>query len=280
MEESANEEYENELIRKSQLKNFAIENSFPSLNRNFTKASIAASISNNALSERQNLKKRTKSQIETSNDSYQEVYVYRDVTRDVAEGVYYNLINSATDIYNKNIDFKKLGFDLAEVFKRSLKKKRDFSVGNTLKQKNRTPIEFSIGDTEYSDINLSNDVSVKGSKPSKGKNKQYETQFKSDKSALLTTIERHKNALQRKFNKSTIHQLSPMTLELKTSHTPVKLKIDGTTTPEIELKNISQVTGKNQSGKISIISKNKFDTSFKILDSLPSLDRKNYETLS
>ena len=57
------------------------------------------------------------------NDSYQEVYVYRDVTREVVEEVYFKLINTATNIFNRNIDFKKMGYDLGEVFKRTLKGK-------------------------------------------------------------------------------------------------------------------------------------------------------------
>ena len=65
------------------------------------------------------------------NDSYQEVYVYRDVTREVVEEVYFKLINTATNIFNRNIDFKKMGYDLGEVFKRTLKGKSSICLSKS-----------------------------------------------------------------------------------------------------------------------------------------------------
>ena len=146
LEDSRTEQKENEIVRMSQLKNFTIENSLPSLNRDPTCTTI-------------NIQKRNKSVMDDPNRSYQEIYVYRDVSQDIAESVYYRLINYSTEIYNKNIEFKKLGFDLEAVFNRCLKMKRDISAISLKKNKKSIlPPEFKIDDSDYSDFDYKGDV--------------------------------------------------------------------------------------------------------------------------
>lgn len=222
LEEAANEEYENEVIRRSQLKNFAIENSLPSLNRNFAKSSLT--VSNKAMTERLNPTKRSKSQLKTgNNESYQEIYVYREVTKDIVENVYYRLINNATAIFNQNIDFKKMGYGLGEVFDRAMKRRKDKALSIFDKSKPQNlPHEVDLENMSYADPE-----SVRGSKSvinklpinkSQVRDYRYGDNFKLKSDVLLSAnkldFDKRKHSLQRKFNNSTIQYAPPTMLEL------------------------------------------------------------------
>lgn len=157
LEDSRTEQRENEIVRRSQLKNFTIENSLPSLNGDPTW--VTMNTSKVDLSDIKSIHKRNKSVIEDLNKSYQEIYVYRDVPQEIVESVYYRLINYSTEIYNKNIEFKKLGFDLEAVFNRCLKMKKDASSISIKKNKRTSlPPEFKVDDSDYSELNYKGEV--------------------------------------------------------------------------------------------------------------------------
>lgn len=86
LEDAASEERESEIISKSQFKNFAIENSFPSLNRDATSLTISLSKSGKI---KNNHRLKAHGSLDTRHTRYQEIYVYRDVNQETAENAYY-----------------------------------------------------------------------------------------------------------------------------------------------------------------------------------------------
>jgi hypothetical protein len=121
LEDVVSEERETEVIRRSQV-NITIENSAPSLIRDMTSLTIPG-FKNHKVKERQKL--QAQDSIDTRNTGYQDIYVYRDVTLEAAESAYYKLINNAANIFNKNVSFKKMGYELQAVFNRALSKKQE-----------------------------------------------------------------------------------------------------------------------------------------------------------
>lgn len=142
LEDATNEEKEQEIHRKGLLKNFTIENSLPSLARDLTVTTVPTL--NNDLAYKNSKK------FGEDPGPFQEIYVYRDVTKDVAENIYFKLINNATQIFNKNAEFRKMGYGLQEVFERTLTKKKETNVNKQTVLASETRTE----QTDYSDVDI------------------------------------------------------------------------------------------------------------------------------
>jgi len=173
------EEHETAVVKKSQLSNFAIKNSFPSLIRDPTQKTVPSQ--NKDLNDSLMGLKRHYQSIDLHQSPYQEVYVYRDVSKEVAESTYYKLITASTKIFNKNKEFMKMGYDLKSVFERTLPKKKAKGGKDSLNRKETLQFDIKTEDSEYSEVESK---------------QMYSSKHKKDS---------QKKGLHRKFNNSTLN---------------------------------------------------------------------------
>jgi hypothetical protein len=130
-------------------------------------------------------KVKQQSSVDIHNQDFKEIYVYRDVNKEVAENVFYKLINTSTNIFNKHTEFKLMGYGLDAVFERSLAKNKPKKVMK--KNLSLLPTELKTEESEYSETNTQNNSA------------RYKTY----------DIQQKKLSLRRKFNNSTInHSIS------------------------------------------------------------------------
>ena len=186
LEDAAKEDREVEKTKRSLLKNFTIENSFPSLKRDPT-AFTVPTLNNDILDKNK------------QNDSFQEVYLYRNITRDIAENVFYKLLNNATQLFNANIEFKKIGFELSAVFDRAMSNKKS-SLNPSPRETSIMRSEMNTDHSEYNDTELP----------------KYSQRYSK------RNLKEKKLSLKRKFNNSTI-QNSVTPLKINKSYQKCKL---------------------------------------------------------